>query len=292
MKRKIFIGSSEEGLAIAEQVEKRFLANCGDWLLPVKWTDNNAFTFNHSTMQCLLNNAHKYEYGIFIATSDDLIKKRGISNMSMRDNVLFELGLFLGSLGFTRTYLLADKETGLPSDFAGTTIAIYDKLCLEKKIDKIIEAIEKTKQTFNFRIIPSTALAFGYYNNYLIPLAHDIREKNIKIKVKIKIPTKIFDLNNKIKREIRLTKSKNVCFNDSGRPTIYVHSKDNYWDMPTNLITLDEIIQKLFPRQEIGHNKEYQEIIEHELLNFYGTINSLVEDDILTKELFTIEYLD
>jgi len=293
MKRKIFIGSSEEGQAIAEIVEKRILTNCSDWLLPVKWKDDNVFTFNQSTLQCLLKNARKYEYGIFIATKDDVIIKRKIFKRVMRDNVLFELGLFLGSLGFKRTFLLANKKTKLPSDLAGTTISIFDNnKKLEQQIDRVIKTIEKTKESFNFRIIPSTALAFGYFNNYISPVARIIKSKQLEKAFFVKIPKVISNLNEKVEKEIQTTNSEKIVLGKNDRPTIYKTSKGVFWDIPTNLVTLHEIIDKLFPNEEVGYREDYQEIIEHELRNFAGTLEFLVKNDESTKDLIFIEDLN
>jgi CAP12/Pycsar effector protein, TIR domain len=62
-----------------------------------------------------------------VLTPDDLISRRGKTGNSPRDNVLFELGLFMGALGRVRTFMVGcrDDDLDLPSDLAGVKIASF-----------------------------------------------------------------------------------------------------------------------------------------------------------------------
>jgi Predicted nucleotide-binding protein containing TIR-like domain len=55
--------------------------------------------------------------------------KREKSVNSPRDNVIFELGFFMGSLGRERTFMVycRDEKINLPSDLAGVTPATFAK---------------------------------------------------------------------------------------------------------------------------------------------------------------------
>jgi len=294
MKRKIFIGSSKEGSSIAKIVKNQIESTCSHWLEPIIWCDNNVFNLNQSTLHSLIRNSRKHEYGIFIATRDDFLIKRWKKSKTMRDNVLFELGLFLGSLGFTRIFLIAERKIGLPSDYAGITISIFDKTkknSLEEEIDKIIKTIEKTKDTFNIKMIPSTALAYGYYENYILPITKIAKEQKIYKKLCVRIPHKISDVEDRISSELLKSGDKELCLIESQRPTVYKSKNGDLWDIPKTLKTLNDIVEKVFPTYEYGDDSENAEIIEHEIRNFQGTLAFLISDNSLTSDFVVIEYI-
>jgi hypothetical protein len=75
----------------------------------------------------LVEACKKFDFAVLVLSPDDLITKRGSVRPAARDNVLFEAGLFMGSLGQERTFLVycRDDNIDLPSDLAGITIATY-----------------------------------------------------------------------------------------------------------------------------------------------------------------------
>jgi hypothetical protein len=60
-----------------------------------------------------------------VLTADDVVESRGERKGSPRDNVLFELGLFMGHIGRPRTFFISDRGARimLPTDLAGITYA-------------------------------------------------------------------------------------------------------------------------------------------------------------------------
>ena len=71
------------------------------------WKDPGVFELNKGYLENLLDRLNLYEYGIMVATRDDATKSRGETKMAPRDNVVFELGLFMGRLGRDRTFFCA-----------------------------------------------------------------------------------------------------------------------------------------------------------------------------------------
>ena len=63
------------------------------------------------------------DFAVLTLTPDDQSKSRGKVTRAPRDNVLLELGLFMGHLGRDRTYFVCDKNQNLkiPTDLLGVT---------------------------------------------------------------------------------------------------------------------------------------------------------------------------
>lgn len=69
----------------------------------------------------------KVDFAIAIAQNDDITLSRNEKAYSPRDNVIFELGLFMGRLGRRRTILMKPNgiQIKLPSDLTGITTIDY-----------------------------------------------------------------------------------------------------------------------------------------------------------------------
>jgi hypothetical protein len=119
-KPTVFIGSSSEGLAVARtfQVALEGSVHCEATV----W-DQDVFDVSAYTMTSLLQAAEQYDFAALVATGDDMTESRGKTDVAPRDNVIFELGLFMGALGLDRVMVLcpSDPPIRLPSDIAGIT---------------------------------------------------------------------------------------------------------------------------------------------------------------------------
>jgi hypothetical protein len=120
---KVFVGSSKE----AEEIARGFCRALKDIAIIVPWWDAH-FIPMQSTLDGLFNAATEYDFGLFILTPDDFIQSRGEESNSPRDNVLFELGLFLGKLGPKRAFAVIqwdsdrEKRVKVLSDLYGIYI--------------------------------------------------------------------------------------------------------------------------------------------------------------------------
>lgn len=118
----LFIGSSAEGIDIAREVELQLQ----DDAVVTIWKDG-IFILGEGTLESLIRALDAFDFAILILRPDDLIEVRGERYTSPRDNVLFELGLFMGRLGPKRTLILNEHgaDLKLPSDLDGIARATY-----------------------------------------------------------------------------------------------------------------------------------------------------------------------
>jgi predicted nucleotide-binding protein len=121
-KPKAFIMSSAEGLDVANEIQHGLQRET----LPTVWT-NGVFWASSYPLESLEKAIEDSDFGIAIAKFEDIVQSRGATNPAMRDNVVFELGMFIGRLGRHRTVLVHPNIAGLvlPSDLKGITTLSY-----------------------------------------------------------------------------------------------------------------------------------------------------------------------
>jgi predicted nucleotide-binding protein len=105
-KTKLFIGSSRASIEVARLVGSRLEADgCGDAII---W-DEGVFGLNQGVLDRLLSAANQFDFAILIWSGDDITDSKGLSEVSPRDNVIFECGLFMGGIGKDRVFIVRDK---------------------------------------------------------------------------------------------------------------------------------------------------------------------------------------
>jgi hypothetical protein len=119
---RVFIGSSSEGRTVAEFIQ----LNLDRTVESTIW-DQGVFGLSKGTLESLTHAVEGFDFAVLVLTPDDLTKKRGRQSNAPRDNVVFELGLFMGALGRNRTFIVHpnDESLDLPSDLAGVTTATF-----------------------------------------------------------------------------------------------------------------------------------------------------------------------
>ena len=149
MKPRVFIASSVEGLEIAHAVQENleYDAECTVW-------SQGVFNPSAYPLDDLLAELGRTDFGIFVFSADDVVNMRKEEKKVVRDNVIFELGLFLGELGRQRNFMVQPNDVGdlhIPSDLAGLSPLRFETKRQDRNIvaalgascNKIREAMRK-----------------------------------------------------------------------------------------------------------------------------------------------------
>lgn len=124
MKPRLFIGSSTEGLRVAHAIQEELEhdAHC------VVWTQA-PFGLSGIVVDDLLRQVSDFDFAVFVFHPDDLSLVRGEIYRTVRDNVLLEVGMFMGGLGRERVFVGRPRggdEVRLPTDLLGMLHGDYD----------------------------------------------------------------------------------------------------------------------------------------------------------------------
>lgn len=120
---QLFIGSSSERLPIATAIQ---VGLSHDDVLVQVWTDG-VFQASEDTLSSLMRAAEHSDFGVLVLGPDDVVRRRGKRLNVPRDNVIFELGLFIGAVGRNRTFIVKPRgqALALPTDLLGITPIDY-----------------------------------------------------------------------------------------------------------------------------------------------------------------------
>jgi hypothetical protein len=122
LKPKVFVASSVEGLNVAYpmQVNLQHDADLTVW-------SQGVFSLSITPLDSITEALNSSDFGIFVFSPDDETKMRGSVSDTVRDNVIFELGLFIGKLGKRRCFIVMPDNINfhIPTDLVGVTPATY-----------------------------------------------------------------------------------------------------------------------------------------------------------------------
>lgn len=145
---RCFIGSTSERVKLATKLQGILQEyDC----IPDLW--KNMFEDRKTAIENLENISRNYDFAIYFITPDDLTLQRNDLKPAVRDNIIFEVGLFYGSIGRNRCFLLAPSSldfNNLPSDLKSITIKKYNdnlsediKNMLTPVVDDIYDEMKK-----------------------------------------------------------------------------------------------------------------------------------------------------
>lgn len=140
----MFVGCSVEGLTIANQIVAAFKH---DAVTVRTWT-TGVFGPSGVPIDDLLTQVHESDFALFVFTPDDHISSRGHDSEGPRDNVIFEMGLFISKLERNRTFMFREHNADLkiPSDLLGVTPITYVDDKKSKLQDQLAAPCEELRQ--------------------------------------------------------------------------------------------------------------------------------------------------
>jgi len=115
-KPRLFVASSVDSLPVAEAINANL-----DHDLEVTLWKTGTFRLSSSSIDDLVKKSSAVDFALFVFTPDDVAVIRDKAKRVVRDNVLFELGLFIGSIGKDRCFIVKPRGTDLhiPTDILG-----------------------------------------------------------------------------------------------------------------------------------------------------------------------------
>lgn len=280
-KPNVFIGSSGNSLDDAKIIKSE-LCSCLDVTV---WED--FFKASEITYSALSTKSKLFDFAILVGNEEDLTIIRGEKVKQIRDNVIFELGLFIGVLGDKRIFLFCRDNPTLPTDLSGLTIVKYkDEKTLKESCEIIKQQILVEYNACRVENSMGTSFAFTYYTNFVKPLVLAVKDNYIKnqqenITIKILMPS---DASTNISFDYYESNDcKEIEFKHEPRSiktrSFYADDKEILCDIPTILASLYSCIEFLYNDGQLGVSDFEIKMRKKELFNFKKTIIKLFEKD-------------
>lgn len=310
MKPRIFIGSSTEGLKVAERIKKYFSPDYECFI----WNDG-IFQCNESFLDTLVKSASLFDFGFMVFSADDESVVRDENFETPRDNILFEYGLFLGRVGLDRAFVIAENTVKIPTDMLGITQTRYkveineqgEKIVtdsLENGLEKLKKQIDENLHLGHLGLLPSTVIAISYFEGFVKLAAEWIMStSNLELESRIykggilyiKIPD---TLDADIKKSAMLFYRKQglheakMSTGHRHYPIHFVAKEDDdvleIYDMPTILSGIDKAIDMYFRVGHIGKSNQQQLAEDNEMNNFRRALQLLINEDAFCRECVKI----
>ena len=317
---RVFIGSSSKALELARRIRDELKR--GQELEVEVW-DNKVLQSGDMLLEGLLRLVNLFDFAILVLSPDDIVESGEKRARTPRDNVVFELGMFMSVFGRRRALpiVLLDRANPLklPVDLAGLLYTELDigeidnSTYFTEKVANVREQIKQRSKTAPLSLLPSTALALGYFNNFLIPVKEGLAEYSKNKRPIFNFFSELTSTKGYSKKEIeegnfvfwilypQLASKASVThrgecvkklalepvgIKHKGRsyPFFVYRERDQegrvqFADYPTTLRSSSDAINLVLAKQEIGQFREEKEQLERkEVANFIKALGHLIVD--------------
>lgn len=138
--KKVFIGSSKEAIKEMERIAI-FLEEFDCEV--ITWNNPKTFIAGDFTLESLVDMSNRVDAAIFVFNGEDETWYRDNLVKSVRDNVLLEYGLFLGTIGRKSTIFMCKNKPKIATDLLGINYLNGEKkdFSLRKDIELWLERL-------------------------------------------------------------------------------------------------------------------------------------------------------
>jgi predicted nucleotide-binding protein len=144
----IFLGSSKEALPIIRAIQSELQY---DDFVVRPWARPGVFGASRYPMEDLDQQVRTADFAVLVLSPDDVVVSRECISDAPRDNVIFELGLFMGALTRERTFIILPREEDIkvPSDLLGLNPLSYAPGPIDTLPDRIGPACNELRKIVN-----------------------------------------------------------------------------------------------------------------------------------------------
>ena len=124
MKPRLFVASSAEQLELAYAIQEGLERDAETTV----WSQG-VFQLSKTALASLVDKLDDLDFGVFLLAPDDIAEIRNTTVATVRDNVIFELGLFIGKLGPEKCFIITPtdvEDLHFPTDLLGIAPAFFD----------------------------------------------------------------------------------------------------------------------------------------------------------------------
>lgn len=293
------------------------------------WNDlfNQANDQNHlALLPTLIKKIPTFDFALVIAEGVDLTLLRQQENVtSIRDNVIFEIGLCVMGLGCERVILLKEKNVRIPDDLIGKNgIGLYcldfdQQTFIEKvqeaeqimarqlptqMIDEIVQYIlDQAKNISPVFVGASISLAESYFNNFVLRLVehldqpiydathHPIKPKQIQITIILPLFLEE-NIKTMIQNYYQRHHFDHFYIDDAGTRSIYfmgkmIHSTLHIVDIPTSITASYSVVRTILniDSDAVCDENAEERFKAKEMMMFQYALLKFIKEDYLNNRL-------
>ena len=316
-KPHILICSSAKAVPIAEGVKQNLERN---FLVSI-WTEDFFNEHNTTALNTFLKKLMCFDSAVIVLGPDDVqldgqtAKKRHVP----RDNVILELGAAMARMGIRKTFVLAPDQPRLklPTYFKGLEPLTYVQSAGVNRVSatgtasiQIRKQLNRLEQDVFHSDLPAVGLAYGYFNNFLLPVYNSLCERNSVLlptsekawkvddgfTITVVLPDSLVSrmaADTIMKKKFRCVVAR-IDLRDGRNLSVYLrkpakrNSPLKIIDIPTTLLTSAEVINRLDSFWGAGDREFREGLARREIAAFARRIRGLVKEKQLPPERFSV----